>query len=127
MIPGDGCRLSGRIIDEPDVDSLVDLDGAIFVVYVHFSAAIELLCPRDPQFKVLSIIASPFFWPFPHRAAVDYDNISYNGYTYTIDDKTGEYRKENFVRLDIEANQLVFEVFPREVGAGPVISQTFTL
>lgn len=81
---------------------------------VHFSALIELTSDDDEDFKVLSIICSPFFWPFPHWAHVTYDDIETDERTYRVADKGDEYRNENFVRLSLDPDSVKFEVFPRK-------------
>ena len=39
---------------------------------VHCSFSAELKCSRDPAFKVISVISSSFFWPYPHMDDGDF-------------------------------------------------------
>lgn len=91
---------------------------------VHFSAGCELSCVGDSDFKVLSFMCSPFFWPFPHWAGVDYDDIKSENATFVINKKSDEYRKENFVRFDFSVDSVGFKVYPRR-GNEPVLEHDY--
>ena len=39
---------------------------------VHSSMSAELHHAQDPNFKVISIVSSPFYWPYPHSKAADF-------------------------------------------------------
>ncbi|WP_188816301.1 alkaline phosphatase D family protein, partial [Hymenobacter cavernae] len=39
---------------------------------VHCSFTAELTCKQDPTFKVVSVISSSFFWPYPHMRATNF-------------------------------------------------------
>ena len=39
---------------------------------VHCSFSVELSCSTDPAFKVISVISSSFFWPYPHMEESDF-------------------------------------------------------
>lgn len=100
------------------------LNKVVFITGdVHFSAAYDLRCDEDANFKVISLMCSPFFWPFPHLARLRNKNIEYSGYTYRSSTLTALYRKENFVRLDIMPDKIIFNVFSRKNNCRPVISK----
>lgn len=81
---------------------------------VHFSAAYDLRCEQDPDFKVLSFVCSPFFWPFPHIARLKLKPIEHNEFKYLPSVMVKPYRKENFVRLSVNPSEVKFEVYPRK-------------
>ena len=88
---------------------------------VHFSAAAELRCEQDPEFRILSFVCSPFFWPFPHWGSLKNQDIVDSKLTYRPNILVEPYRKENFVRLTISPEKVQFEIFPRK-GDQPVES-----
>ena len=88
---------------------------------VHFSAVADLRCDQDPDFRILSFICSPFFWPFPHWGNLKNQNIVDSYLTYRSNILVDPYRKENFVRLTVCTDEVQFEIFPRK-GRNPVKS-----
>jgi len=82
---------------------------------VHYSTATQLTLEGNPDFKVVSIAASPFFWPFPHSSTANFKDVPGNdGSVYTIDQPWFMCRRENFVHLDITPDKLTISVFLRQ-------------
>ncbi|MCG7375264.1 alkaline phosphatase family protein [Pseudomonas luteola] len=44
---------------------------------VHNSSFARMSCYQDPSFKLISLVSSPFYWPYPHTSGSDF----YNGRT----------------------------------------------
>lgn len=110
-------------IRENKIRRVVFLSGDI-----HLSSAAQMTCENDKNFKILSFTCSPFFWPWPLPFWVwpQYKSIKSEGYTYHVEQKTKQYKKENFVRLTFSSNQVRFEVFPRKKLQAE-IDETFDL
>ena len=83
---------------------------------VHASLSLELISPS--KLKILSVISSAFFWPYPHPSARRFKR------TGTIDGgKAGTFRlsnasrvisDDNFTRVDIDPDGIVVDIFERK-------------
>ena len=84
----------------------------------HFSMKSELISPDKPGFKVLSVISSAFFWPYPHGSLRSY---RVNGSLETMSDCKYEVvnsspavSTDNFTRLTVDLEKLKIETFSRK-------------
>ncbi len=85
---------------------------------LHLSMKSELVSPGAPDFKVLSIISSAFFWPYPHRSWRRYqlsgplevmsDNV------YEVVNTSPAQATDNFTRVTADLEQLKLSVFSRK-------------
>lgn len=83
---------------------------------VHASMSAELI--SSSGLKILSVVSSPFFWPYPHPAARHFRR------TGTIDggaagvfrvaNASRIIRDDNFTRLTVSPNRIQVEVFERK-------------
>ena len=83
---------------------------------VHASLSIELISPS--KIKIVSVVSSAFFWPYPHPSASHFRT------TGTIDGgRAGQFRlanssrvvgDDNFTKINISPNQMEVEVFERK-------------
>lgn len=83
---------------------------------VHASMSMELISPSN--LKIISVISSPFFWPYPHPSA---RRFKLKG---KIDGgKTGEFRltnasrvinDDNFTRVKIDLKKVIIDVYERK-------------
>lgn len=83
---------------------------------VHASMSLELLSPSNV--KIISVVSSAFFWPYPHPSARHFRT------TGTIDGgRAGQFRMtnasrvvsdDNFTRLKITPRKMEIEVFGRK-------------
>ena len=84
---------------------------------IHCSMSAELISPSDPDFKVISVISSSFFWPFPHakRKQFKLEGLLHPiGRDYTLH-KAGPVRStDNFVRVSVGPRTLRVDVFSRK-------------
>ena len=89
---------------------------------LHFSLHARLLCESDPQLRVLSIVSSPFFWPYPHgrpsELALDQLLPTTSSARYRVQGLSPIYRTDNFTRVQVEPQgdrwSLRIEVFGRK-------------
>ncbi len=83
---------------------------------VHASMSVELMSPS--KLKIISVISSPFFWPYPHPSARRFKR------TGTIDaGKLGTFRltnaspvvnDDNFARVTVHPDKIEIDVFERK-------------
>ena len=85
---------------------------------VHCSFSAELTCSNDPDFKVISVISSSFFWPYPH---MDDGDFSLRGKlkttskaTYKVVNPSEVHSTDNFARLDINPKSISISFFERK-------------
>lgn len=84
---------------------------------VHASMSAELIHPDDPDFKVVSVVSSPFFWPYPHPRSREFilDGTLVNTQEpYTVVNASPVYTDDNFTRVTIDRTSLKAEVFARK-------------
>ncbi|WP_324671250.1 alkaline phosphatase D family protein [Hymenobacter sp. GOD-10R] len=87
---------------------------------VHCSFTAELTCKQDPTFKVVSVISSSFFWPYPHMRAT---NFQLDGALRVPKDHPNEYHvgsastvfsEDNFGRLTCRPDRISVTYFDRK-------------
>ena len=100
-------------IRENSVERVVFLSGD-----VHCSTSAELTSPQDPHFKVISVISSAFFWPYPHPRRSDFrlsgDLDTLGSTIYRIGKAGPVHGTDNFTRISADLNNLEVEVFSRK-------------
>ncbi|NET30576.1 MAG: alkaline phosphatase family protein [Cyanothece sp. SIO1E1] len=84
---------------------------------VHCSMTAELRCVEQPNFKIISVISSAFFWPYPHTQGSSFQLEgtlkSYSQRTYQVTNTGPVYATDNFTRVTINPQSLQAEVFSR--------------
>jgi len=87
---------------------------------LHLSVSSELRCDADPDFKIISIISSPFFWPYRHRKE---ESLSLRGpittdgstnITYSVGKASKVTSEDNFTRIDVSPEKIRVRVFSRK-------------
>ena len=83
---------------------------------VHASMSVELISPSN--LKIISVISSPFFWPYPHPSARHFKTKG------KIDGgQTGEFRlanasrvinDDNFTRVKIDLKKVIIDIYERK-------------
>ena len=85
---------------------------------VHASMSSELHLAGQPDFKIVSVVSSAFYWPYPHPSRRKFllEGLleTDTGQTYQIRRASEVYRTDNFTRLRIEPDRVRVEVFPRK-------------
>lgn len=85
---------------------------------IHCSLASELQSPQDRDFKIVSLISSSFFWPYPHSRGSDYQLEgrlkSRLTDTFNVVRRGDVYSTDNFSRVTVRPEGLDFEVFARK-------------
>lgn len=97
---------------------------------VHCSFSVELKCSSDSAFKVISVISSSFFWPYPHMEDSDFvlkgklKTTSKN--SYRVENASIVFSTDNFARLDINPKSIDISFFERKGDQlGPTIPRRF--
>ncbi len=92
---------------------------------VHASMATELINTTSPKFKVISIISSPFFWPYPHpkRRSFKRKNAIVTNTNETYEVKAGSkvHATDSFVRLEIDRKGVAVGFYGRK---GKLLEET---
>ena len=84
---------------------------------VHSSMSAELGDADDSSFKVVSIVSSPFFWPYGHSKASRFQlsgDLKHARRRYRIRRATPVVAKDNFTRVTVRPDQVKVEVFGRK-------------
>ncbi|MGK7877589.1 MAG: alkaline phosphatase [Xenococcaceae cyanobacterium] len=85
---------------------------------VHASMSAELVSSDDPDFKVISIISSAFFWPYPHPTSKSFilsgTIPSNSAVNYEVVKGGPVYATDNFTRVTADLNSVKVEVFARK-------------
>ena len=90
---------------------------------VHCSMSAELICPEQPNFKIISVVSSAFFWPYAHTQAssfqLDGTLKTYSSHSYKLVNVSPVYSNDNFTRVSVEKeslgkSNLKVEVFSRK-------------
>jgi len=97
---------------------------------VHCSLTAELTCPSDPAFKVITVVSSSFFWPYPHMDEGDFvlkgKLKTTSKSSYRVRNASEVYSTDNFARLDIRPKSIAISFFERKGDQlGPTITWTF--
>lgn len=85
---------------------------------IHASLSAELVSPEDPDFKIICVVSSPFFWPYP-RPAPNAFNLSgtleqSTIATYVIANPSQPYQSDNFTLVKVDLEHVEVEVFSRK-------------
>ncbi|MDX1416423.1 MAG: alkaline phosphatase D family protein [Candidatus Promineifilaceae bacterium] len=106
----------GQVLDvirDHDVPKVVFLGGDY-----HRSLTSEVVSPGKPDFRVLSVVSSAFYWPYPHGKWIGYQTkgpltaVSANEYEMVNSSKAVE--TDNFTRITADPQQLRIEIFSRK-------------
>jgi alkaline phosphatase D len=85
---------------------------------VHCSMSVEITCDEQPNFKVISVISSSFFWPYPHTQAssfqLDGELKTYSSHHYRLVNAGHVHSIDNFTRVSVDKSTLKVEVFSRK-------------
>ena len=86
---------------------------------VHCSMSAELICEDQPNFKIISIVSSSFFWPYVHTQAnsfqLDGQLKTYSSNSYKLVNVSPVYSNDNFTRVSLDKLYLLtVEVFSRK-------------
>lgn len=88
---------------------------------VHCSMSAELRTSQDPDFKVISIISSSFFWPYPHMDPGGFvltGKIKSNSANeYVVDSPSEVFSTDNFGRVDVAPEAITVSFFQRKGDA----------
>jgi len=76
----------------------------------------ELVRPDDPQFRIISVVSSPFFWPYPHSSKEDFqltgELAAASG--YELGTRSEIYSTDSFTRVTVDLQGLRVEFFERK-------------
>ncbi len=86
---------------------------------VHCSMTAELIHETDPEFKVISLVSSPFFWPYPHSKS---SAFALQGSLRTLPPAGGYivqnggpvHSTDNFTRVTVNLEGVTAEIFSRK-------------
>ena len=83
---------------------------------VHASMAAELTCDDDPNFKVISIVSSPFFWPHPHpnQDTFDLTGTLQGNRKMKVKKLIDVFSEENYGKITATPTQLKIEIKDRK-------------
>lgn len=85
---------------------------------VHCSMSVELTSMNDPDFKVISLVSSPFYWPYPHPSRKSFQLegplTSQSPYGFRLSNGGPIVTTENFTRMDVSSDQVDVTVFGRK-------------
>ena len=86
---------------------------------VHASMTAELAHQDDPDFKIISLVSSPFFWPYPHSRPQLFvlDGTLRTGGAnsgYRVQNAGPLISTDNFTRVTVDLDGVVAEVFGRK-------------
>ncbi|QMD25604.1 alkaline phosphatase family protein [Citrobacter freundii] len=88
---------------------------------VHCSFTTQLTSPVDKDFRVLSIISSSLFWPYPHMEQNDFvlkGALTSNSQNqYTVTSSTQIYSEDNFARLEVFPDAVTVTFYERKGSA----------
>ncbi len=83
---------------------------------VHASMSIELISPSN--LKILSVISSAFFWPYPHPSARHFRRTGTidggRAGTFQLANASRVINDDNFTRLNVTPNDIELTVFQRK-------------
>jgi len=85
---------------------------------VHTSFSCEIRSDRDADFKVISIVSSAFYWPYPHQLLHAFQLsgplAGYSQNQYTITQASPTHATDNFTRVKADLRGLEVDVFSRK-------------
>ena len=84
----------------------------------HFSLKSELISPGKPDFRLLSVVSSAFYWPYPHGSLRAYETegplAAMSKYVYEMVASSPSQSTDNFTRISADMKRLEVEVFGRK-------------
>ena len=98
-----------------DIRKVVFLSGD-----VHSSMSVELVSPEaKPSFKMISVISSAYFWPYPHTFKRAFKlsgsfKSTITGATYQVQNAGKFVPTDNFTRVTADLDKVKIEVFTRK-------------
>ena len=98
-------------IEKKQIQKVVFFSGDI-----HASMTAELISPTG--LKILSVISSPFFWPYPHPTArhfrrsgtITVDRVG----DFNIDNASPIINDDNFTRVQVSPKKIVVDIYARK-------------
>ena len=86
---------------------------------IHCSLSAELKCAEDPSFKIISVISSPFYWPYPHSKESNYTlrgslPTDGSGNNYRVEKARPVHSTDNFTRIDVSTDKIRVRVYSRK-------------
>mmetsp|Transcript_22184 Transcript_22184/g.49527 ORF Transcript_22184/g.49527 Transcript_22184/m.49527 type:complete len:501 (+) Transcript_22184:121-1623(+) len=82
---------------------------------VHCSVSAKLTLSSDPDFSVLSLISSAFYWPYPNSWEPQLSGPLYeSSVRYEVEGASMVVRNDNFSRVTVTLEELTVEVFDRK-------------
>jgi alkaline phosphatase D len=87
---------------------------------VHSSFTAELINKSDPSdFKVISVVSSPYYWPYPHnpRRAFSLDGeikSTLSDNVYQVVNPGSVYATDNFTRITVSLTRMKVQSFGRK-------------
>ncbi|MEM7167717.1 MAG: alkaline phosphatase D family protein [Planctomycetota bacterium] len=112
-------------VAEHEIPKVVFLSGD-----VHCSLSATLTQRNNPGVKLISIVSSAFFWPYPHESARDFqlegeiDAGDAGRFDLAVEDLV--YSGDNFTRLSVTPEQVSVEVYQRKgERIGPPVVHRF--
>ncbi|RMH09605.1 MAG: alkaline phosphatase family protein [Nitrospirae bacterium] len=111
-------------IRDQNINRVVFLSGD-----VHCSLSAELMSPSMPAFQVISIISSPFFWPYRHPKP-SWFNLSgqlacIEPRDYTLTHVSSLIATDNFTRLRVNPTGITVEIYGRKGELLQTTTHTF--
>ena len=89
---------------------------------VHASFSCELASRADPAFKIVSVVSSAFFWPYPHPARSDFQlsgSLQSNSpHGYVIRNASKVHPEDNFTRVSLDPSRITGGVLRAPRGTG---------
>lgn len=98
-----------RFIQEKKIPRVVFLSGD-----VHCAVSAKLTSSTDPDFSVLSLISSAFYWPYPNSWEPQLDGPLYESNEHKVEGASRVVRNDNFSRVTVTLDELTVEVFDRK-------------
>lgn len=85
---------------------------------VHASYSSELVVPGNDKFKLVSIVSSAFFWPYPHPPRGSFQASgpieTDSRHAYTIRNASKIHPTDNFARVDVDRSSVRVDVYGRK-------------
>jgi len=87
---------------------------------VHCSLSAELKCTGDPNFKIISVVSSAFYWPYPHMVRASSFALSGpiptdgTGSNYRVSRAGPVHATDNFTRIDVSLSRIRVRVYSRK-------------
>ncbi len=95
---------------------------------VHCSLSASLSCDHDREFRVISLISSAFFWPYPDRKYTEFQMegaiVTHAPTHYQVEVHTPIVRDDNFTRVTASLLGITVETFSRK--GSPLTHATFS-